>query len=201
MKKFLITSFLLSLIFTGCNKTKTASLPPVNQNSQSIDDIIAQSTQDAPVTVLPIPTEEVTLSMGVLPSQKEMYDAVKPSFTPASQIDIDLSQMSSSMIYSMVFEMICMPEMYEDKNLKVRGNFVVYISEETGDRHYAIVIPDATQCCQQGIEFIWFGDNKTYPQDFPPIGTEIELTGRYKSIYTKEGFLINFIEAVEIRTS
>ena len=112
MKKFLITAFLLSLIFTGCNKTKTASLPPVNQNSQSIDDIIAQSTQDAPVTVLPIPTEEVTLSMGMLPSQKEMYDAVKPSFTPASQIDIDLSQMSSSMIYSMVFDMICMPELY-----------------------------------------------------------------------------------------
>lgn len=197
MKKLVLTIALFPLLITGCNKNKTQNLLTTNQ--PTIDDIVSADNQDAPIVVMPIPTEEVTLSMGTIPSQKEMYDAMIKTFTPSSKVDLDLSVMTSSMIYSMVFEMLLMPESYEEKNLKVKGNFVVYISEETGDRHFAIIIPDATQCCQQGLEFVWFGEDKKYPEDFPKIGQEITLTGKYKCMYTDEGFLITFIEATDIK--
>ena len=94
--------------------------------------------------------------------------------------------------------MVLMPELYDGKKIKVKGNFAVYISKETGDRHYAIIIPDATQCCQQGLEFILPENNKKYPEDFPKIGQEVTLTGYYTQAFLPDTSLITFIVAEDI---
>ncbi len=92
-------------------------------------------------------------------------------------IDIDLTEMSSTMIYSEVFNMVNTPEDYMDKAVKMGGQFAVYEDEQSGKTYYACIIQDATQCCSQGIEFEPADEDMKYPDDFPEVGDEIEVKG------------------------
>ena len=124
--------------------------------------------------------------------------AVEPieTTTRSAKIDFDLTKMSATMIYSTIFDMLIMPEDYVEKNIKVKGWFEVYTNPETAELFYAVVVPDATACCQQGLEFIWPGDHH-YPADFPELGSDITVTGRYKLI-DKDGFTYNYLEASNV---
>lgn len=114
----------------------------------------------------------------------------------SSKPDFDLTKMSATMIYSTIFDMLIMPEDYVEKIIKVKGWFETYTNPETGELFYAVVVPDATACCQQGLEFIWPGDHH-YPADFPEPGQDITVTGRYKLI-DMDGFAYNYLEASEV---
>ena len=116
--------------------------------------------------------------------------------TRSAKIDFDLTKMSATMIYSTIFDIFIMPEDYVEKNIKVKGWFEVYTNPETAELFYAVVVPDATACCQQGLEFIWPGDHH-YPADFPELGSDITVTGRYKLI-DKDGFTYNYLEASNV---
>lgn len=98
------------------------------------------------------------------------------SNTENTTIDIDLTEMSSTMIYSEVLNMMTTPDDYIGKTIKMAGNFSIYEDPESGNIYYACVIQDATACCSQGIEFKLKGDYK-YPDDYPELGTEIAVTG------------------------
>lgn len=112
---------------------------------------------------------------------------------PSGKPDFDLTKMSATMIYSTIFDMLIMPEDYVEKVIKVKGWFETYTNPETGELFYAVVVPDATACCQQGLEFTWPGDHH-YPADFPELGKDITVTGTYKLI-DKDGFTYNYLEA------
>ena len=114
----------------------------------------------------------------------------------SSKPDFDLTKMSATMIYSTIFDMLIMPEDYVEKVIKVKGWFETYTNPETGELFYAVVVPDATACCQQGLEFIWPGDHH-YPADFPTPGQNVTVTGRYKLI-DMDGFAYNYLEASEV---
>ncbi len=111
----------------------------------------------------------------------------------SKKIDLDLTKMSATMIYSTIFDMLVMPEDYIDKNLKVKGWFATYTDPNTGILYYAVVVPDATACCQQGLEFVWPGQH-TYPTDFPDTGADITITGTYK-IDEIDGITYTYLEA------
>ena len=113
------------------------------------------------------------------------------SYDP-SKIDLDLTKMSATMIYSTMFDMLVMPEDYVEKNIKVSGWFETYTDPQTGELYYAVVVPDATACCQQGLEFVWPGDHK-YPDDFPEPRQDIIVTGIYKLI-ENDGISYNYLE-------
>ena len=100
---------------------------------------------------------------------------------------------TATMIYSTIFDMLIMPEDYIDKNIKVQGWFETYTDPQTGELYYAVVVPDATACCQQGLEFVWLGDH-SYPADFPDTGADITVTGRYKLI-ENDGITYTYLEA------
>lgn len=114
----------------------------------------------------------------------------------SSKIDLDLTKMSATMIYSTMFDMLVMPEDYVEKNIKLKGWFESYTDPQTGELYYAVVVPDATACCQQGIEFVWPG-NHTYPADFPETGADITVTGIYKLI-ENDGITYNYLEASNV---
>lgn len=114
----------------------------------------------------------------------------------SSKPDFDLTKMSATMIYSTIFDMLIMPEDYVEKVIKVKGWFETYTNPETGELFYAVVVPDATACCQQGLEFIWPGDHH-YPADFPEPGQDITVTGLYKLV-DMDGFAYNYLEASEV---
>ena len=114
----------------------------------------------------------------------------------SGKIDLDLTKMSAIMIYSTMFDMLVMPEDYIEKNIKVKGWFETYTDPYSGELYYAVVVPDATACCQQGLEFVWPGDHK-YPEDFPEAGADITVTGLYKLI-ENDGISYNYLEASKI---
>ena len=65
------------------------------------------------------------------------------------------------------------------------GYYSAYEDKERGVVYHACLIPDATACCAQGIEFIWRGKHSR-PADYPDEGTDIVVTGRLES-YLEDG--------------
>lgn len=112
-------------------------------------------------------------------------------------IDYDLSSMNANMVYAEVFNMMVEPEMYENKVIKMRGNFVVYEnSPTTGGRTYAVLISDALACCQQGIEFHY-----DFQEDEPKDGEEITVTGVYVTALLQDDIFYNYVNAESVERS
>ena len=78
-------------------------------------------------------------------------------------VDVDLTALSATMVYSEVFQMMYYPEDYIGKTVKMEGLFDHYHDDATGKDYYACIIQDATACCAQGIEFQLSDGN--YPAD------------------------------------
>ena len=91
-------------------------------------------------------------------------------------IDVDLTKLSSTMIYSVVLNMVQTPDNYLGKVVKMSGNFATTENTDQTKRYFACIIPDATACCSQGIEFVLDGDYY-YPLDYPELNSEITVTG------------------------
>ena len=124
---------------------------------------------------------------------KTVSQPVVSTGSTTGKIDLDLTKMSPTMIYSTIFDMLVMPEDYVEKNIKLKGWFATYTDPTNGEIYYAVVVPDATACCQQGIEFVWPGEHN-YPADFPDTGSDITVTGCYKLI-ENDGITYNYLEA------
>lgn len=97
-------------------------------------------------------------------------------FSTTEGIDVDLTSLSSTMVYSEVYNMMSEPKNYIGKKIKMNGQFAVYHDESTGNNYYACIIQDATACCAQGMEFV-LTDDYTYPDDYPKEGRQITVVG------------------------
>ena len=104
----------------------------------------------------------------------------------AAKYDVDLTKLSSTMVYSEVYNMMTAPDDYIGKKIKMSGNFGVYHDESTNKYYYACLIADATACCSQGIEFVLDGDY-SYPDDYPDINSIITVTGIFDT-YEENGY-------------
>lgn len=140
---------LLSLAACGSDQETSSSSAPVS--SSTVSSAIEETT-----AVTEAEQEEATAS--------------------ADGIDVDLSTMSSTMVYSEVLNMQKTPEKYEGKVVKMKGPFNV--TEANGNRYYACIVKDATACCSTGIEFVWAGDH-SYPDDYPSPDEEITVVGTF----------------------
>lgn len=100
---------------------------------------------------------------------------------------IDLTKLSSTMVYSEVYNMTVAPDSYIGKTVRMQGTFAVYEDPQTENRYYACIIADATACCSQGLEFVLAGEN-SYPDDYPESGKEITVTGVFDT-YEENGAL------------
>lgn len=99
--------------------------------------------------------------------------------------DVDLTTLSSTMVYSQVADMMYAPEKYNGLIVKAKGLFSVYHDEFQDKDYYAVLIEDATACCAQGLEFVWKGEH-AYPEDYPEIGEEITIMGTFRT-YEEDG--------------
>jgi len=196
---------MVNLALAGCGKQTApgSSLPQGDQadsgqygaaDSEQYD---SESTEDFDINSYPSDSFEPTTE------QYQDDGAGYPPDDPAGStnntgFDIDLTKLSSTMVFSEVYNMMISPEEYEGKTIKAEGIFQVF-QDSDNKNFYALVIADATACCQQGLELIWDG-NPAYPDDFPKENSEIEISGVYKS-YVEEGntyyyVLVNDVKAV-----
>ena len=89
--------------------------------------------------------------------------------------------MSSTAVYSAVYQMMVEPQSYQDKVVKMRGVYYSQYDEATDKRYYFCIVQDATTCCAQGIEFVWDDGNHAYSSDFPAEGTEVVVCGKFST--------------------
>lgn len=113
-----------------------------------------------------------------------------PTTDTAESTFVDLTALSSTMVYAEVFAMMSSPEDYVGKTVRMQGIFSkgqLYAagSLNDGGTVFACVIQDATACCAQGIPFELAGDH-TYPQDYPELGDTITVVGTFE-IHHQEG--------------
>ncbi len=101
-----------------------------------------------------------------------------PATEAASDVDVDLTSLSSTFVYSEVYNMMTNPDDYMGKKICMEGAFSHYHDDTTGKDYYACIIQDATACCSQGIEFEFEGEHK-YPEDYPEEGATIRVEGVY----------------------
>lgn len=114
-------------------------------------------------------------------------EAVAVSQSGSSDVDVDLTRLSSTMIYAEVFNMLADPASYIGKSVRMSGRFVAYAGKDEGKYYPAVIIPDATACCAQGIEFVLEGD-PSYPEGYPQLESDIVVVGTFET-YEEETML------------
>ncbi len=97
--------------------------------------------------------------------------------TKKSPVDIDLTKMSATMVYSEVFAMMYSSEDYIGKTIRMDGIAASYHDSLTGSDYYNCIVEDATACCSQGIEFQLADEDAEYPPD----GKEIIVEGTFNT--------------------
>ena len=176
MKKRLFCLFLavwMTLSLCACGKDSEKDTE--NKTPSSNAEMSAPEAE-----IIPTPDEQGT------PKEQTPEESEQPQAS-ADGVDVDLTALSSTMVYSEVYNMLYFyPEDYYGKTVKMTGLFNVYQSvDENGvvldmPVAYACIISDATACCAEGMEFVLEGDY-IYPDDYPELGAEITVIGEFQS--------------------
>ena len=154
--KKLLPAALALMLLAGCGDTS------------KVDSLISQSEKAA--TSAP----ETSSQSGSNDSQTE----VSLPDTASGDVDVDLTVLDSNMVYAQVFDMVNSPDNYRGKRVRAKGT-LAHTTDDAGTKDYfAVLIADATACCQQGLEFEWAGEHK-YPDDYPELDSEITVTGEF----------------------
>ena len=168
----LLTAVLLAAALTGCSGANAVSRQgPANQVEETLKTRMADAEGSAP-------QEETTEVSSVNQVQND---------NEYTQVDYDLTKMSSDMVYSTVYNMMAEPDSYLGKTVKMEGTFVVGTDQTTQQRFYACMIADAAACCAQGMEFVW-GDGSHPDSDYPQEGETLCVTGVFDT-YTEGEYL------------
>lgn len=162
MKKILVLCLaLLALALAACG----SPAPTAAETAVPADTPSAESTPVPTKEPAPVPTE----ALETAPEPTDETAAMAYDY-----VDVDLTQMSSTMVYSEIYNMISEPQFYEGMIVKMRGGFTAF---ETRDRvYFSCLIADAMACCAQGLEFELKG-SYIYPDDYPETGSEITVVG------------------------
>ncbi len=165
-KLFIVASVTATMmIVAGCDAENALSEKSFGQSGGVQDVLDSYVTESDDLTLItPKPEEHI-------------YDEMMQG---TEGVDVDLTVLSATMVYTEVYNMMVSPQEYIGKTIRMEGSYAPYHDEETGKDYSACIIQDATQCCSQGIEFELEG-KKSYPKE----GDDICVTGVFKTY--KEG--------------
>ena len=157
----------------ACSSESASQKKSIASGSKTVADVLNQADE----------TQEETDSA----AKKKMSNSVS-----STDVDLDLTTLSSTMVYSEVLDMLQTPDDYMGMTIKMSGSFAVAQGEDR--MYYACIIKDATACCSNGIEFIWDGDH-SYPDDYPAAGDDITVVGEFDKYYEDGTLYIQLINA------
>lgn len=173
---------LLVLFMAGCDENNMATDRNGSQ-ARTVDEILmAECSEAIGMEASDFETESVAEGMDVM---QEPADREETIATDVQKADIDLTVLSSTMVYSEVYGMFVSPEDYLGKTVKMEGEFTVFQDPNTKKIYFSCIVKDAMACCAQGLEFVLEGD-AAYPEDYPNPGDFITVVGEF-STYLEEG--------------
>lgn len=174
----LLTALLCALTACGGNQVATKG---VTGGTTTVSQIMENAAKDEPS---PPPSGNV-----IEPSPPaEMEPVVQqpaPEHTPTAEgVDVDLTQMSATMVYAEVSNMMYCPDDYVGKIVRMRGQNINSYYDVTDQTYHSVLIADATACCAQGLEYVLSDENAAYPES----DAEITVTGEFE-LYEELGAL------------
>lgn len=158
-----------SCILTGCGGSDTQGDGSSGTEAAAADDTAAADDQTDQTGAVSADSEPIDIS----------------ALGGEGGVDVDLTVLSTTMIYSVVNDMLTRPNEYLGKTVRMKGAMATYHDEETDKTYYACIIQDATACCSQGIEFVTTDEFK--PEDYPADGEEVTVMGTY-DLYEEGGY-------------
>ncbi len=147
MKKILMIIMALTLV--GCGSTDSRSVTTTQNAVEQLMEIDVMATTTAATTTVAETTTQSTTAEITAES---------------SDVDIDLTIMSSDMVYAIVYQMMTEPEAYLGKTVRMNGSHVLAYYSVTDLYYHYCIIADATACCSQGLEFT-LQDEYEYPEN------------------------------------
>lgn len=171
-EKFLILIGAVLLLSACGGKQEAEQTLPAVSSSEAASSVVAVQPESSTVPELP---EE---PLGSADIQAGMT------------AELDLTQLSSTVVYAEVYNMLVEPENYTDKIVRMTGEYQEYVDEQTGELYHSCVIYDALACCQQGVEFV-LADG-----DYPEEGTPITVVGRYETYATPHYDYFHLVDGV-----
>lgn len=181
MKRTGIEIWLLAavVLISGCGK-QTDNGKGIN-NGKTVDKVIESQIKKEEQKKTEESTKEDTQKNDQQNTDTQTPESVQGSVNaPEASVDVDLSVMDSDMIYATVYQMMSDPEQYVGKTFRIEGKFYVTYDEMTKNQYYYCVIKDATECCAQGLEFVWGDGSHIYPDEYPTDGTEVVVDGTFE---------------------
>ncbi len=178
----LLLAVLFLLALTACGAAPAArkgtagGAPTV---SQLMED--AEKSDQPPLpssTVQPLPPSAAGETLP--PAQPEPQPQAE---TPprADGVDVDLTQMSATLVFAEVSNIMYMPDDYVGKIIRMTGMAVSSTDPETGITYHAVIIRDATACCASGLDYVL-----AEGQEYPPDETDVTVTGEFE-LYEENG--------------
>lgn len=206
-KKSLILLVFAVIVLSSCGTKSTASSKNVQNKTKTVNDVLNEKTNKTSSddknhggtktnpndNKKPIKIPNGTVNGG----SNLKRSNTKSKALSVSDIDVDLTTLSATMVYSEVNNMMTTPENYVGKTVRMDGKLAVYEYPERN--YYTCIIKDATACCQQGMEFLWAGDHK-YPEDYPKEGDGIIVTGVFDIYYEGDSKYVQLKDATLVRS-
>lgn len=172
---------MMTVMLSACGNTNS-KVDQVIQNQMQEADTVTDKSEDTK-DIMETETDQFSESTEDLFAEYVAEDTVSESVLGDN---IDLTVLSSTMVYSEVYNMMYSPHNYEGKTVKMNGLFVAYTNKDKSQYYPAVIIADATACCSQGLEFILEG-NPAYPEGYPEVDTEITVVGTFET-YEEDGY-------------
>ena len=167
------------VLISGCGK-QTDNGKGIN-NGKTVDKVIESQVKKEEQKKTEESTKEDTQKNNQQNTDTQTPESVQGTVNaPEAAVDVDLSVMDSDMIYATVYQMMSDPEQYVGKTFRIEGKFYVTYDEMTKNQYYYCVIKDATECCAQGLEFVWGDGSHIYPDEYPTDGTEVVVDGTFE---------------------
>ena len=201
MKKIFIPVLcgICTFMLSGCGND-AAALDRTAGQAVTVSDVLEAGVKDEKEAADDVVTAEPETDGTVSDCDGgEAYDTVKQDETSkgeknAAAVDLDLTVLSSTMVYSEVYNMMISPEDYVGKRIKMEGIFSIYYDEVSEKNYFACIIMDATACCSQGIEFEP-SDEYSYPEDFPEAGSFVCVEGVFDTYMEGENMYCTLRDA------
>ncbi len=201
MRKNMLAVFIALFTVTslyGCGsetaENNTEEKIAVVTPSPTVSDVLEERTSEGASSDISVPqpddenevvSESSTADSVAVPTPDEDIDD-SMSLSSIEGVDIDLSSLSSTVVYAQVYNMMYYPENFVGKTIRMEGLYSDYFDQAKGKHYFACIIMDATACCSQGVEFE-LTDEYVYPDDYPSEGDTVTVEGVFE-LYEEDGY-------------